>query len=888
MTANSAATFRNDAELKRALEDCLDAVDHNGSFAATGVSDLLNPGLQISGLGQIGLPLSQPEVKRIIECSRQAPFGKGSETIVDTSVRNCWEIDASCVKTMHPKWPAQQQTILKSLCDQMGIPGGSQHVEAQLYKLLVYEKDAMFKPHKDTEKAARMFGTLIKPVTSGYRVVLTYNLVNTGPSAVPDLADHAKHSMAMRSTLCRWLASLEMLDERDESEWVPDHLIYLLEHEYTEANLSFSHLKGNDRKRVAAVAGLLDETDMMCYLCTVEMKVYGAVASDGVGGRPARYLDEESDDDGIHQIEEVHDEDALAIDMDNIVQPEPFERRNPDEEEFGGWTGNEGADTTHWFRDTGLIVMPRSEAFRFLLDSGGAACEIRTIIVRELHKIEAHPTDEQQRHHVSSLCQLASRKWTDDQSMDLYARVFLSQGCRDLFIDLVLTAAKQLPKSMLVHLVKAIHEYGFDALRTSLDDMVTQYTTLGKRLRFLRKFSATIHTESVENTDRYDAWKDEQIDICLTGMDAVTADDAKCLVALACERGSGAWVSEKLLQVMKRFGKTLAFVLAISGAVLPALACGKLERDVAVAMFREAALPTICEYHLDHLRHSIGLVYLTNTDLLTLHHVLIELGMSAGEDALLRRLEAQCATAQSRTFTTIIMPYIWDVLPLIRARGPALPSDRHRQMFDIVFTNYIKYLIPNDIHTSQDLTTLHGTLLELRLMAVADLLMQRIRTQSASISADKLKTVLLPYLREVVTMAKAKDLNGEYEYYQWKQLVQQKKRAVLRIGSSDDLQLLLGDRYGQILRCFEVQDTIPAVSQATASGSDQAMTAAPREAGTRPESLQTPIGLQSMIKGIRPRATADVSATPALAAEKRKSGAVVGENERPTKRGSRT
>jgi len=88
--------FTCDEQVKVALESCLDSINSSdGSFTTSGRCDEISPGLTIDGLGTFGHPLSEAEIRRIIDTSRQAPFGKGSDTIVDTSVRNTWKIDAS-------------------------------------------------------------------------------------------------------------------------------------------------------------------------------------------------------------------------------------------------------------------------------------------------------------------------------------------------------------------------------------------------------------------------------------------------------------------------------------------------------------------------------------------------------------------------------------------------------------------------------------------------------------------------------------------------------------------------------------------------------------------------------------------------------------------------
>lgn len=76
--------------LKYDFGEELDAFETKSSFYATAVLPEGNPGLTIEGLGRFGVALSQPEVRRIISKCRHAPFGKGSDTIVDTAVRNTW------------------------------------------------------------------------------------------------------------------------------------------------------------------------------------------------------------------------------------------------------------------------------------------------------------------------------------------------------------------------------------------------------------------------------------------------------------------------------------------------------------------------------------------------------------------------------------------------------------------------------------------------------------------------------------------------------------------------------------------------------------------------------------------------------------------------------
>lgn len=131
--------------LSNTVRSLLDSIDSEGSFFAKGVREDVNPGLHVEGVGGIGMPISSHDAQRLIQVSRQAPFGKGAETLVDTSVRNTWEIDAAQIRCQHPKWSTIEQRILEDVSQKLGLPDPD-NVQAQLYKLLIYEEGAMFKP----------------------------------------------------------------------------------------------------------------------------------------------------------------------------------------------------------------------------------------------------------------------------------------------------------------------------------------------------------------------------------------------------------------------------------------------------------------------------------------------------------------------------------------------------------------------------------------------------------------------------------------------------------------------------------------------------------------------------------------------------------------------
>jgi hypothetical protein len=136
-------------DLKTDVRECLDHVESLGTFASFGTLEgFIDPHVYIDGR-PISLPLSDDDAQRIIQASHKAPFGRGSETIVDASVRNTWEINCENFQLRNPGWQSYLNGILKKATEELGINPEWGSVKAELYKMLLYETGAMFKPHTE-------------------------------------------------------------------------------------------------------------------------------------------------------------------------------------------------------------------------------------------------------------------------------------------------------------------------------------------------------------------------------------------------------------------------------------------------------------------------------------------------------------------------------------------------------------------------------------------------------------------------------------------------------------------------------------------------------------------------------------------------------------------
>jgi hypothetical protein len=204
------------------------------------------------------------------------------------------------------RWKPALATCLRTLQTDLGLPDGCQ-LEAVFDKLLLYEEGQFFKPHQDSEKGDEMVGTLVvilpseysggavtvehrgdtkrfrrlesqakdlsllafyadchhavSPIKSGVRVALTYQLRLEGrsnavrPKVRADVMDRLTDGV-------REHFAVPVLKPYARSEPAPpERLVYLLDHEYTQRSLSWSHLKSGDRVRTAALRTAAERLD---------------------------------------------------------------------------------------------------------------------------------------------------------------------------------------------------------------------------------------------------------------------------------------------------------------------------------------------------------------------------------------------------------------------------------------------------------------------------------------------------------------------------------------------------------------------------------------------------------------------------------------------------
>ena len=109
-------------ELKH-LDAILSDVRHPGDFFVAGALEIPMPRVEVEGAGTLSFPIPSPQIKAIVQQATRAPYGRGEETIVDTSVRNVWQIAPGAIKISGKSWAANFENILSKVTAGSRLPG---------------------------------------------------------------------------------------------------------------------------------------------------------------------------------------------------------------------------------------------------------------------------------------------------------------------------------------------------------------------------------------------------------------------------------------------------------------------------------------------------------------------------------------------------------------------------------------------------------------------------------------------------------------------------------------------------------------------------------------------------------------------------------------------
>lgn len=203
-----------------------------------------------------------------------------------------------------------------------------------------------------------------KPLRSGYRLLLEYDLVLPPPAKRPSLAHLYSEKDKIKVLLNSWNDSVEK-DKATQRSTTPTLLAYICDSHYSDQRVSLSALQGNDRLRAACLKDLCSRLGMGVYIANLNRTISGF--SDW---HATRYGD--NDDDDYHGIDTVDEDNIVLGDLfsfdgkavsggcsvkeENLLQSDAFD--DPDEEDYDRYHGC----VTHVYQKT-VSLCTRADRF---------------------------------------------------------------------------------------------------------------------------------------------------------------------------------------------------------------------------------------------------------------------------------------------------------------------------------------------------------------------------------------------------------------------------------------------------------------------------------------------------------------------------------------------
>ncbi|KAH9934631.1 uncharacterized protein B0H18DRAFT_1180741 [Fomitopsis serialis] len=714
-------------DLEKALQGDL-AKEFKGSHSSSRAYPTApNPGLYLlsNNVGSVGLPLSTRDAAVVISGCKQAPFGQGERTVVNTAVRDTWEMDASQVQFHNPAWQGYLQGVVKDVCAELGVNMAVSQPRCELYKLLLYETGS------HTEKVNGMFATIvvvlpskytggeahvshgllstvydtaslsnfqttvlawytdvmheIKPITSGYRLALSYNLLHTSNALRPSLPNNHAAVNALRHVLLSW--------KQANHDRVPRKIIYLLDHKYSQANLKGSALKGVDAHKLAILDALAKQLGFRLGMANLECRLSGSANDDGChyGRRRKRgwynpYEDyDESDDPDDVDFEEVEEREASITNLvtldgeplqDALEYDEHQDHTIPknlineveagphDDQEYEGYMGNGAGSLERWYRRTVLIIWPQGFNLDMTFDDDISES------IEDLAEVDSSKPHKRERKHVDFLLNVARHRPKHRAEI---AKTLSDVACVWKDVELYERVIEACDASM----IRTSRIYSTELIYRSLQSMLRAERSNFQRFQFIDELQNWFSAEPALAGEGVNAWIVEQRRFAMEHLKKPGPGDSQVFVDIALRNGGFRVLRDTFAPQLKTIADASFLVALVKVLQTEKIKPGITQKDQSILATMVADLLTSAIAKVDFFAPPARSSLMTPQTALRL----VELSLATRNDELVEKVTQRLTDMTNvappvaqRRILEVLLPLLPLVDNKIKTRAAGMPA----------------------------------------------------------------------------------------------------------------------------------------------------------------------------------------------------------------------
>lgn len=294
-------------------------------------------------------------------------------------------------------------------------------------------------------------------------------IIDSDKSTASVLDDHKQN---LDKVLARW--SKQVREIESHSDHVYEKLVYVLEHEYSEANMGLEHFRGKDQLRARYLLEACQDQGFCLYFAQFESSVYGEVEGD---------FDCEWEADCHDYIHEIESElelgtifqyngkriaEKIDLETEDLLENVDFTCFEPDEERFDGYYG-EGYTATHSYFRTCAVIVHRIRRYDFLLHA--ETTHVQEYVEMLLREMQDGSLSVALQDELKRFCALVIDRWTvhkqhsifevarvPDKELESIGKATLRLDCPDLLEKLVIGTSSPVPLDLFQELGRGLVE----------------------------------------------------------------------------------------------------------------------------------------------------------------------------------------------------------------------------------------------------------------------------------------------------------------------------------------------------------------------------------------------------------------------------------------------